>query len=406
MQKIEELNSLWLNRLFVLILIFKAFSYEKAFSQSYISNGDFEVISKCPQFWSERVKDFTVENWYSPTKSTPDVFSKCSEQCNHHSNWMDKNVKALSESYVGIITRQKGKDYSEYIQTKLSTDLIAGQFYKIKMDIYWPENSLYKPVKIGALLSESKISSSKESYIKADHAIYSKIVFDTIAKSKWVSIEIEIKATGNEKYITIGSFERTSEFNKSSSGSFDYNYLFIDNVSLQPSEFNMSPTGVAIHPNVISSFEYLDEIVQSHQSGNCTCWNCQILNGKVDKDVSKLEDLTGFELREGQRVDLNKVIFDYNDGSLQAQSNAELNRLMFVLEEQPKAELRFVIYTYASNDEGKVIAKESALTIYEFLKEKGLKNSFSYIHAVKESLSQTDNIPRDRNIEMYVVSNN
>ena len=46
----------------------KAFSSEKAFSQSYISNGDFEIAKECPKFWSEKVSDFNVEGWYSPSK--------------------------------------------------------------------------------------------------------------------------------------------------------------------------------------------------------------------------------------------------------------------------------------------------------------------------------------------------
>ncbi len=407
MLKIEELNLHWLNKIFLIILFFsKAFSFEEAFSQSYILNGDFEKIEGCPKFWSVKDSDFKVAHWYSPSKATPDYFSTCSESCNNENNWIQKNTKSTSSTYVGLITQQDRKNYSEYIQTKLSQPLEEGKFYRVKMDVYWPEGSKVKPVELEILMSQSKIYSKKESYISATHAVKSSFEFNKMLKSQWYSIEFEFQAKGKESYLTIGNFDRSNSLVMDDLGEYDYNYLFIDNVELYPFEYQYQESRTIIGPNVISSFEYLDDVTESHLPGNCTCWNCQILNGEVDKDVSKLETLADFVLKKGQRIDLNRVIFDYQNGELLPKSNNELNRLLFVLEEQPAAELRFIIYTYEKNDNGKAIAKESALSIYQYLKNKGLQNSFSYIHATKESLSQDDGVPRDRNIEMYVVNNN
>jgi hypothetical protein len=401
------LNLHWLNKLFVLIVfISKAFSFGEAFSQSYISNGDFETLMDCPKFWSVKGSDFLVEDWCSPTKATPDVYSKCSKDCNTLSNWMDGSMTDVSNGYIGIITRQNGKDYSEYVQSKLVTSLNPGSFYKIRMRIYWPKNASFNLVKIGVLLSENKITTSNDKFIEAKHAYYSNIQYDTLRNSTWYNIEIDIKANGKEKYITLGSFERESSFLKKEQSKYDYNYCFIDDFSIEPFDYVVTKSPIIISPNVKSSVVLLDDLTETHLPSNCTCWNCQILNGLVDADVKKLEELEGFELKKGQRIDLNRIIFDYQNGEVLPESNVEMNRLMFVLEEQPKAELRFVIYTYASNESGKVIANESALAIYKFLKNKGLKNSFSYIHAVKESLSHEDGIPRDRNIELFVVNNN
>ena len=319
---------------------------------------------------------------------------------------MDNNVPSTSDHYIGIITQQKGKDFSEYVQTKLTSKLIEGKFYRVKFDIFWPENSNGAPVSIQVLMSQAKVASKKDKFISATHAITTSFQFDSLRKGEWKSIEYEFKASGQEEYLTIGKFNHVEPLNLIGRGEYDYNYYFIDNVELFPYEYQYANTSVVIGPNVISSFEYLDDVTESHLPGNCTCWNCKILNGDVDENVSKLEELNNFELKKGLRVDLNQVVFDYQNGEMLAASHAELNRLLFVLEEQPKAELRFVIYTYEQNENGKSIAKESALTIYQYLKNKGLKNSFSYIHAVKESLSQDDGVPRDRNVEMFVVNNN
>lgn len=228
---------------------------------------------------------------------------------------------------------------------------------------------------------------------------------DTFPKNRWVELEFTYKAAGGEKYLTIGCFDATTGLPEASFGTFDFCYYFFDDISVEPYEINYAKSSSNTGPNVISSFEYLDDVTANHQPENCTCWNCMILSGKVDEQVTTLEEITDFTLNEGQRVDLNRIVFDYESGAMLASSNAELNRLIFILMEQPKAELRFVIYTYPNNPDGGEIAKESALSIYKYLKSKGLKNSFSYIHAEKTNLSQKDGIPRDRNVELYVVNN-
>lgn len=396
----------WLNKLIFNILILTgAFSFEKAFCQSYVQNGSFESKTECPVFWSENGEDFKGEFWYSPTKSTPDLFASCSEQCNNKNNWIDANVKTSDDCYAGLILRQKGKNYTEYLQTKLLEPLQQGNFYKVRMKVYWAEKSRYGPVVPGVLLTTIPIDSKKESYIKAPNVKMPALDLDTFPKNRWVDLEFTFKAQGGEKYLTVGCFDQKSELTEASFGTYDFCYYFFDDISVEPYEVNYAKTSSNRGPNVISSFEYLDDVTANHEPENCTCWNCMILSGKIDDKVTTLEELNDFTLDAGQRVDLNRIIFDFETGELIESSSGELNRLVFVLTEQPNAELRFVIYTYPNNPEGKDIAKESALKIYKYLKSKGLKNSFSYIHAEKTNLSQKDGVPRDRNVELYVVNN-
>lgn len=383
----------------------KAFSSEKAFCQSYIQNGSFEFVKECPKFWSEKPGDFKGEFWYSPSKATPDLFAKCSEQCNTNNNWIDQSVETEDDGYVGMILKQKDKPYTEYLQTELLEALGTERLYKIKMKIYWPENSRYGPVYPGVLLSSIAIDSKKESYIHSANVLMPEISLDTLTKNKWIELEYIYRARGGEKYLTIGCFDENGDLKDTKNGSYDFCYYFFDDVSLEPFEYNYAKSSGNSQPNVISSFEYLDDVTTNHQPENCTCWNCMILSGKVDDQVTTLEEITDFTLEKGQRIDLNRVTFDYTTGEMISGSDGELKRLLFILMEQPAAELRFVIYTYPGNPSGKQIAKESAITIYDFLKTRGLKNSFSYIHAEKVNLSQKDGVPRDRNIELYVVNN-
>lgn len=381
-----------------------AFSFEKAFCQSYIQNGSFESKSGCPIFWSEKGDDFKGDFWYSPTKATPDLYSSCSDQCNTKTNWIDASVNTNDDGYAGLILRQQGKSYSEYLQTKLTEPLAANQLYKIRFKVYWAEKSKFGPVYPGVLLSTIPIESKKESNISAQNVKTPAMDLDTFPKNKWVDLELIYKASGGEKYFTIGCFDHHSNLNEASFGIYDFCYYFIDDISIELHTVNYAKQSSNKGPNVISSFEYLDDVTADHQPENCTCWNCMILSGKVKSEITTMEDLSDFTLSKGQRIDMNKVIFDFESGELIESSSAELNRLLFILMEEPTAELRFVVYTYPNNPDGKKIAKESAMKIYNYLKTRGLKNSFSYIHAEKGSLSQMDGVPRDRNIELYVVN--
>lgn len=156
------MNSNWLNKLTIYILILTgAFSFEKAFCQSYLQNGSFEAKTDCPQFWSEKGKDFKGQFWYSPTKATPDLYASCSEQCNNRENWIDAHVETNDDCYAGLILKQKNRDYTEYLQTKLTESLERGEFYKVRMKVYWAEKSRFGPVVPGVLLTSIPIESKK-----------------------------------------------------------------------------------------------------------------------------------------------------------------------------------------------------------------------------------------------------
>lgn len=362
-------------------------------------------MDECPKFWSERSQNFKAQFWYSPTYATPDLFAKCSKQCNTRNNWIGNNVPSNDEGYAGLILKQDQKDYSEYLQTHLTAPLSKQELYKVKMKIYWPEHSRFGPVYPGVLLSSIPIDSKKESHIYSTNSVKPELSLDTVVKNKWIQLEFIYRAHGGEEYLTIGCFDLNGVLVDTKKGDFNFCYYFIDDVSLERFEYNYAKNSGSSRPNVISSFEYLDDVTTNHQPENCTCWNCMILSGKVDEQVTTLEEITDFTLEQGQRIDLNRVIFDHQTGKMLPESDGELKRLLFILMEQPQAELRFVIYTYPGNESANEIAKQSAITIYNFLKARGLENSFSYIHAEKVNLSQKDGVPRDRNIELYVVNN-
>ncbi|MFT7156398.1 MAG: hypothetical protein ACI8Q1_001408 [Parvicella sp.] len=407
MRRIVELSLPLKSKIFFIILLvcIEALSFERAFSQSHVSNGDFELLNDCPKFWSEKAKDFKVVNWYSPNKSTPDYFAPCSQQCNNSINWISSVDVKGKGNYVGVVLYRKDTEkYREYIQTKLIEDLIKGQFYSVRMKVYWPDKSSYVPEHINCLLSTIDIHSKSESKINSDKYLKPLGGQKVGEKSNWVELEFEFIASGSEKYLTIGDFS-TSKVQKVT-GEFPFSYVFIDDVSLVKKVYTYENQYVGRMPNVISRVELLDnDTLPGHQPENCSCFTCKIINGEVASTVDKIDDVIGTDLEKGQRIDLNRIIFDYKTGEMTSESKAELYKMEVLLNSQPNAKIQIVVFTYEGKEDAKDLTKKTSLDIYHYLRNRGVKNSFSFLHATTDNLQAEDGINRDRKIEMLIVKN-
>jgi len=394
------------NLLIIFITLLQAFSYEKAFSQVYISNGEFEDIEACPNFWGEHASDFKVADWYSPTAATPDYYSKCSKQCNNKKNWIHKSkpIKGVG-NYVGLILFKvdgNGEKYREYIQTELKNELLKGEVYQLRFLAFCPEQTGYKPSNIQAHFSNVKITSNQEGRISTSNA------FDPIKKpafrvGEWMELEYEFTATGYERFLTIGNF--SAEKDHKTRGVMPFSYLFIDGITLTKKMLNFTD-GVRRGPGLVSRVELInDTLSSSHKVGSCSCYSCRIRNGEISMRLDKIEDAIGSELYEGQRIDLNDIVFDFNTGEMNSHADTTLRKLALLLSDQDKAKIEIVVFTYEGNNSGEEITKKTAIDIFKYLQRLGVNNSFSYQHQNTTTLQSADGLNRDRKIELLVVKN-
>jgi len=426
MLKTDELNLNLLNKIIIIIVFVKALSIGRAFSQPLISNGDFSLTSKCPQFWSQKSADFVATKWWSPNQGTPDTYNPCSEMCGTFSNWMGGTLDKNNRGYVGIVIQSFNKNtetnYREYIQTELASALKKDTKYKLSLKVYFPVKCQYLTTDFSALFSTEPTKSTSSGLLSFDASMPIPIEIKNVEKGNWINIECVFEAKGGERYLTLGNFFYSMTNVTQREGEFPLSYLFIDDVVLEEivTEIKIenpnSPLFVSTKTQSkgltysVSSVFSLDENVHSSKSENdhafCSCVNCMRLRGELDKSIIKLDSILYFEVYVGQRIDLNDLIFDVSTGALLPDSKLFLNRLIFFLTELEKVDIRFVVYTYESNPNGENIAKETSLNLYQILRKSGIPNKISFLHDTKNSLSRLDGLPTDRSIEMHIVKIN
>lgn len=226
--------------------------------KSQILNGDFELYSSCPT-WFSTPGDYQLnycENWYIPTEGTSDYYNSCSISSTVS---VPSNIAGYQEAYsgnaytgiwaneiffgalFGCMDGTKTGYGREYIQQELEIPLTVDSVYYVSFFISLADSSGGYAVKnIGLKFSEENLQSSCFRPIVAIPDILSPdFVTD---KQNWVKVEGYYKANGTEKFVTIGNFRDTLEFNSDTlctrpntdwqDGS-GQSYYYIDGISIQ-----------------------------------------------------------------------------------------------------------------------------------------------------------------------------
>lgn len=208
--------------------------------QNLIVNGDFEESSSCPM----SIGDFTCENWFSPTLTSPDYYSTCgSSICGVPSNGYGFQNAQSGNSYVGLnVNADDG--YREYIAIKLSEHLVPMKHYLLKFYVSSSDVTKYGSNNLGAYFVEDTSKIYKQTMVSGTPAIIgssnmvfnSMLLFDTI---EWIELSFEYISSGCEEFLIIGNFRTQEEtiFGQNLGIGID-SYYYIDNVSLfeQPSD--------------------------------------------------------------------------------------------------------------------------------------------------------------------------
>lgn len=231
--------------------------------ENLVPNGDFEDYNWCPKrgFPAGLVEDsFYIHQgicnyWSSPTQGgTPDYFHACSDDYNESmqeyefsvpENYAGFQYAHSGDAYAGIWFAQTGESingtYAEYIQVVLKQRLEKDVFYRLafymnpsgekaKLSEYPCTNS------IGALFTEEMLNLDTGHMITIPADVQNPVNVFYCDTSRWYKIAFTYKASGNEKYLTIGVF-RDAPFNitKDLSGNISQSndmFYFIDDVSL------------------------------------------------------------------------------------------------------------------------------------------------------------------------------
>ncbi len=187
------------------------------FGQNLVTNPGFEEFKKCPDNFTVKYRNELVPGWMMPTKGTADYFNSCTKnQVGVPQNFMGYCLPKEGMAYAGLIllleppkksTKEKPINYREYLQTELIRELVKDKAYEITFYYSVASYSTYAINRIGVYFSKEPVSNKHNSEVlnyKPQVAADS-----TSIKSEndvWHQFKAIYKATGGEKYITIGNF--------------------------------------------------------------------------------------------------------------------------------------------------------------------------------------------------------
>lgn len=245
-----------------------------------VQNGSFEdTVLTSWQYWMP-------QHWDRPPGSitTPDLYMTGFTQdanCNSNSRGIPQNSVGYSHTkegnaYMGMLyiyTQGNQVNSREYIQTQLTSPLVAGSQYKVGMYVKRASNSRLAINSLGILLSSTAPNQPGNQYIVATPQIqYSgPLLSDT---TNWTLVSGVISATGGEQYLTIGNFKDDASSNVTIANPnapggalagcwFNYfgAYYFMDSVFLmrlgETAIDNVFNPQIEVYPNPTTDILYL-----------------------------------------------------------------------------------------------------------------------------------------------------
>jgi hypothetical protein len=97
-------------------------------AQNLVPNNSFEEMTLCPGNFTLNEMQ-TIKGWWQGSEGTPDYFNVCSTKAGVPENMFGSQLAKEGNAYAGLVlySISNGTTYREYIQTKLTRPLAAGE---------------------------------------------------------------------------------------------------------------------------------------------------------------------------------------------------------------------------------------------------------------------------------------
>ncbi len=339
--KITALKSSYFDYMRTVAVLLCIVSCHFTSAQNLVPNPGFEEFTVCPGSYSRKKEDFRLHHWYSANEGTPDAYNACSNgEGDVPYNWAGVSEAYEGSGYAGIYLWFYGKNFREYLQCRMDAPLVKDTIYLVSFRYRLSSYSKYCIDRIGLHLSDSAI------LVRNDRAWNITPTFQFISDSAlrpttglWESGEVEYRARGTEKFLTIGNFDdnnktRHYEIKHRPAQEFmlkDAAYFYIDDVVIR---MKFDPTEI---PPVLASFS---------------------------RNNVKLNE----------RYVLDNILFDFNSFKLLRRSFDQLDEVVSVMNTNADYHLRISGHTddVGSDNYNLHLSRMRAKTVADYLVQSGI----------------------------------
>ena len=343
--------------------------------QNIVPNPGFERFANAPIGWSYKGSYFgeVVKYWFSATTASPDVYGP---GVGVPSDWaakgFGKQTARSGKSMAGLTLFgcTNGKPHCrEYLEIQLAEPLVIGQAYYVEFWVTHLEKSMHIN-SLGAYFSVKEIRRTTDEILIRDAQMSAS---DPVAApgGKWVKVSGQFVAKYEAEHILIGNFnddEHTIAI-APQPDSYNYAYYYIDDVLLKK----------------IPPFQPVPV---------------------------KPDDLTRQSLEPGKNIPLKNIYFEFDKDELMPRSFVELNKLLKIMQNNPKLSIRIIGHTDALGNDiyNQALSQRRAQAVVNFLTENKIAKNRLFARGEGESrpiaTNDTDEgRAENRRVEFVVIKN-
>ncbi len=304
-------------------------------TSNIVPNPGFERFANAPIGWSYKGSFMSevMKYWFSATTASPDIYGP---GIIVPQDWRVKGFgdqkPHTGKSMVGLTLYgcTNGKPHCrEYLEIQMAEPLVEGQWYHVE---YWVA-AMGKSLQInnlGAYFSVGEIKRTTDEVLVRDAQMKIKEIVKA-PNGKWVKVSGQFQAKYEGEFLLIGNFsdDANTLFEAISEDDYNYAYYYVDDVVVKK-----------IPPFMVVPI--------------------------------KPDDLTCQPLEKGKAIALKNIYFEFDKDELMPRSYVELNKLLQIMQNNPKLVIEIVGHTDAlGNDEYNAdLSKRRAAAVVNFLKSK------------------------------------
>lgn len=298
-------------------------------SQNLIANGDFEDVNTCVEFKAK----CAPEAWFRIPPTDVNV-----------------NTKKVSRVFEGefseivvIENKKHPKSYRVFLYTMLLCPLIRDQEYKLSFYLNPIKQINYE---LGVLFSEEELITGVINPLDFQPSIKAigKLTKRERKQSQWELIELNYKAKGGERFLTLGNFNsdfhlfsKKEEVNNSQG---DLIYL-IDNISLNPLDSDLIDCDTEEPIKLLYDTDHRHTYKRGVKKKQEITESISSLNTPIEKT----RNYSVNKINQKKYIEISDVIFDFDKHIIREKSIVLLDSIVMIIKTYQPKEIEIIGHT-------------------------------------------------------------